>query len=360
MHPDFDLDSYTYDLPEDLIAQFPADRRDESRLLVLDRKSGNIRHETFSGLLEFLPRNALVVANNTRVIPARLIGRKPTGGRVEFLLTTPLPLIKISGPDPGGFFLGEVEALLRASKGPRPGDVIELGPDMRFEVKTRGEYGRCTGVLFWKGDLAERLHQTGRVPLPPYIRRQDAGVDRDRYQTVYAAPGKPGAVAAPTAGLHFTPELIAGLEQAGLEWTEITLYVGYGTFSPIRERDIRNHEMHAEYYEISDEAGAYINVAIDEGRPVVAVGTTTVRVLESAATPCRRVKHGSAKTGLYIYPGYEFKIVNHVITNFHLPGSSLLVMISAFAGREKILAAYREAVAGRYRFFSYGDAMLIL
>ncbi len=357
---EFRLESFSYELPEERIAQSPAQRRDASRLLVLDRRSGRTSLDTFASVAELIPAGALVVANNSKVLPARLYGHKASGGRVEFLLLTPLPLVLDAaeqGPD--GWAGTEVVGLLRASKAPKPGDVVTFGEDLRLTVRGRGEFGRCCVDLAWRGDLAALFHSLGHYPLPPYIRRPDTPEDALRYQTVYADQDKLGSVAAPTAGLHFTPEVRARLAERGVAWREVTLYVGYGTFSPVRSKDIREHEMHKEFIEVPQETAAAVAAARAEGRPVVAVGTTSVRALEGAFAATGAIGPYVGWTGIYITPGYRFRTVDALLTNFHLPESSLLIMVSALAGRENILAAYETALANEFRFFSYGDAMFI-
>ena len=357
--PQFDLESYAYELPEERIAQFPADRRDSSRLLVLDRTSGSLDEASFSDLPRFLPPGALLVANNSKVLPARLEGRKPTGGRVEFLLLTPLPRLQAAlvGQDT---FQAEAEGLLKASKGFKPGDTASLAQGLDLEVLDAGEFGRCRVLLRWQGDLARIFQEHGHMPLPPYIRRPDSPDDAGRYQAVYASDERLGSVAAPTAGLHFTPELRRGLAAAGFGWAEATLYVGYGTFSPIRCRDIRDHAMHEEYVEIPESTALAVARARDQGRPVACVGTTSVRTLEGAYAAMGAPGPFQGFTSLYIMPGFRFRAADVLLTNFHLPRSSLLVMLAAFAGRERVLRAYQEALDRGFRFFSYGDAMLIL
>ncbi|HCU69547.1 MAG TPA: tRNA preQ1(34) S-adenosylmethionine ribosyltransferase-isomerase QueA, partial [Desulfomicrobium sp.] len=291
------------------------------------------------------------------VLPARLIGRKESGGRAEFLLLTPLSLIEPqTGPDGGS--TAEVEGLLKASKGPRPGEPLHFD-GLELLVLEKGEFGRSRVRLNWRGELADHFLKLGHIPLPPYIRREDKGEDRDRYQTVYSRDDKLGSVAAPTAGLHFTPEIMAALEARGIRTAEVTLYVGYGTFSPVRCDDIREHVMHAEYAEVPEETAEAIARARAEGRPVVAVGTTTTRTLESMATHLGGIGPFRGWTDIFIRPGYSFKVVDQLITNFHLPRSSLIIMVSTLAGRRRIIDAYTHAVRHGFRFFSYGDAMLI-
>lgn len=357
---DHDLSSYHIDLPDELIAQHPTGVREQSRLMVLDRKSGKSSIIKFCDIGRFLPQDALLVANNTKVLPARMMGAKEkSGGKVEFLLLTPLPLVEVR-EGAGGGRSAQVEGLLRSSKGMREGEEVLFPGGMQGKVLRREAYGRCQILLFWQGDLAALFETHGSMPLPPYIRRPDGMEDRERYQTVYSDTAKTGSVAAPTAGLHFTSGLIDQLRSQGLGWAEVSLYVGYGTFSPVRTKDVRHHDMHAEFFEISEAAALEINEAKQSGRPVVAVGTTTVRTLEGAARGHDGITAGTGWTDIYIYPGYEFQVVDHMVTNFHLPGSSLILMVSAFAERKTVLAAYRKAIQNKMRFFSYGDSMLIL
>ncbi|MFH1913147.1 MAG: tRNA preQ1(34) S-adenosylmethionine ribosyltransferase-isomerase QueA [Pseudomonadota bacterium] len=359
--PDYRLDSYAYDLPQERIAQAPADRRDGSRLLVLDKTTGGLRASGFHQLADHLPPGALLVANNSRVIPARVFGTKDTGGRVEFLLLTPLPLIE---PVDGagrlkGWRTARVEGLLRASKGPKPGAAITFSEDFRLTAREAGPFGRWQVELAWRGDLRERFEALGHLPLPPYIQRPDTEADRERYQTTYNDAAKAGSVAAPTAGLHFTPGLRAELAGRGFGWAEVTLYVGYGTFSPVRCADIREHRMHSEYIEIPDSTAQAVRQAKAEGRPVVAVGTTSARSLEGMVRESGRIGEFRGETDIFITPGYRFQVVDAMITNFHLPESSLIIMIAALAGRRSVLDAYAHALENGFRFFSYGDAMLI-
>ena len=354
---DHRLDAYGYDLPEELIARHPGERG-ASRLMLLKRGKGHAHH-MFAELPELLPAGALLVANNSRVFPARLMGRRLSGGNIACLLLTPLPLIRPVAE--GSACKAEVDALLKPARPARPGFSFTLDGGIAATVLEKGEFGHCRLRLEWTGDLQSLLERHGRLPLPPYLRREAGESDRSRYQTVYASPDKTGSVAAPTAGLHFTPALCGLLLERGFAWTEITLHVGYGTFSPVRERDIRRHILHGEYVEISADAAAAVNQARREGRPVVAVGTTSARALEGVAA-----LHGGSlearadRISLFIRPGHAFQIVSGLITNFHLPGSTLLMLVSALAGRRAVLEAYRDAVREKYAFFSYGDAMLIL
>jgi S-adenosylmethionine:tRNA ribosyltransferase-isomerase len=355
---DYRLSSYDYKLPEDRIAQEPAQRRDGSRLLVLDRAADSLTPARFTDLLDYLPDNCLLVANNSRVIPARIFGRKPTGGQVEFLLLTPLPLLEPSAE--GGWLTARAEGLLRASKGPKTGTVVSFSDDFSLTAEDKGEFGRWQVTLRWKGDLTALFNTHGHLPLPPYIKRPDGEADRERYQTTYSNTDKTGSVAAPTAGLHFTPELRERIRAKGIQWAEVTLYVGYGTFSPVRCPDIRDHRMHAEYIEVSEETAEAIRKAKAEGRPVIAVGTTSARTLEGMVREADSVRQFRGETDIFISPGYTFRVVDGILTNFHLPESSLIIMISALAGRKTILEAYAFALEKNFRFFSYGDAMLIL
>ena len=353
------LQDYDYELPQERIAQHPAARREDSRLLVLDRATGRMQFTRFSAILEHVPEGALLVANNSRVVPARIQGMRPTGGRMKMLLLTPLPLLKVE-PQENGWSAAEAWVLLKASKSMKAGDTASFGPDLNLSVLRVEDFGRCKVRLSWQGSLQQILEARGAMPLPPYIRRPADADDMSRYQTVYASQAHAGSVAAPTAGLHFSAELKQGLKERGVGWAEVTLYVGYGTFSPIRAVDVRDHEMHAEYVEISAESAQAINAAKDEGRPVLAVGTTSVRALEGVHQERGMIAPHAGWINIYIRPGFAFQVVDHCLTNFHLPKSSLLVMISALAGREQVLAAYAEALSQDFRFFSYGDAMLLL
>jgi len=354
---DYLLKSYNYELPEDRIAQEPANHRDGSRLLVVDRAAGSLTPVHFTDLIDNLPDNALLVANNSRVIPARIFGAKPTGGRVEFLLLTPLPLI--TPVEKNGWKSASAEGLLRASKTPKPGTVITFSDDFRLVASEAGHFGRWQVELQWRGDLKSLFAKMGHLPLPPYIKRPDSEADKERYQTVYSDESKTGSVAAPTAGLHFTPELRQRIADKGLEWAEVTLYVGYGTFSPVRCEDIRLHQMHSEYIEVPEETARAVRKAKAEGRPVFAIGTTSARTLEGMFRECGEITEFQGETDIFISPGYEFKVIDGILTNFHLPESSLIIMISALAGRNTILSAYEYALNNGFRFFSYGDAMLI-
>ncbi|MDL2210436.1 tRNA preQ1(34) S-adenosylmethionine ribosyltransferase-isomerase QueA [Desulfovibrio sp. OttesenSCG-928-O18] len=355
---DTQLAAYRFDLPPELIAQNPPPSRGDSRLLVHDRKTGNITATMFSRLIEHLPPGLLVV-NNSRVVPARIIGSRASGGKVEFLLTTPLPHIT---PEvlPGGMNAATVSCLLKSSKKVRVGETILLDHELEATILERGEFGKCDAKLIWTGNLSERLSSRGLMPLPPYIKRPISADDAERYQTVYSDHSKAGSIAAPTAGLHFTPEMREALAKAGITWAEVTLYVGYGTFSPVRCDDVREHVMHHEYCEISEETARLINQAKADKVPVTAVGTTAARTLEGVAAQNGAVTPFQGWTDIFLYPGKPVRVVDHLLTNFHLPESTLLMLVSAFAGREAMLQTYAKAVEEKFRFFSYGDAMLIL
>jgi S-adenosylmethionine:tRNA ribosyltransferase-isomerase len=342
-------DDFDYQLPLELIAQEPPPSREDARLLALDRASGALDHRGIAELPELLRPGDLLVVNDTRVIPARLFARRATGGRVEVFLLSPAAAA------------GTWTALARAGGSLRPGEDLEVeGASDAVRLVER------TGPGTWlvrarDGDLAALMERVGRMPLPPYIRRaaDDArdALDRERYQTVFARA--PGAVAAPTAGLHLTRELFERLAARGVGRATVTLHVGLGTFKPIETDTVEAHAMHEERYEVPAETAAAIARTRAAGGRIVAVGTTSVRTLESAAGPDGVPAAGPGATSLFIAPGYRFRVVDALLTNFHLPRSTLLVLVSAFAGRERVLAAYREAAARRYRFYSYGDAMLI-
>jgi S-adenosylmethionine:tRNA ribosyltransferase-isomerase len=338
-----DFDFY---LPSGLIAQEPADKRDAARLMTLGRSCGTIGEAGFSELTGLFRDGDLLVINDTKVIPARLIGVKESGGQVELFLAK-----KLRQP-------GEIwQCLIRASKSPRPGTVIRLAGGMAASVEERGEGDTWTVAFSREEDFPEWLDQTGSMPLPPYIKHAAGECDRERYQTVFAR--EKGAVAAPTAGLHFTGELLQAIRGRGVEIVPLTLHVGLGTFLPVRVDDLRHHRMHQEYFRIPEESAEAVNRRKREGGRVVAVGTTTTRALEYAALGNGLVRPGEGEADIFIYPGYEFKVVDALITNFHLPKSTLLMLVSAFAGKEPLFRAYAEAVQRRFRFFSYGDAMFI-
>ncbi len=350
----FRLEDYDYDLPPELIAQQPASAREHSRLLVLDRSSGAVGHSRFDKIRQYLMPGDLLVVNDTRVVPARLTGRKKTGGMVELLVLNPYE------PQASGSIEGYC-CLVRSSKGVRVGQLIELSEGICAEVVAAPIEGKAQVRFSGPSGIVDILDRIGRTPLPPYIARasgKDAPDDRICYQTEYAR--RPGAVAAPTAGLHFTKSLLNGLTASGIEVAALTLHVGYGTFAPIRRVDIREHRMHPEFIEVAQETADAVNRAKRERRRVVAVGTTVVRTLEWVCAKHGEITPFRGMCDHYIYPGCRFAVVDCMITNFHLPKSSLILLVSAFAGLSRVLPAYREAVRERYRFFSYGDAMLIL
>ncbi len=332
---------FHYDLPPALIAQSPLEQRSASRLLCFDKLSGGLKDRRFSDLPALLNPGDLLVFNNTKVIPARLYGIKASGGRVEILVER---------------LLNQQECLaqVRASKSPKAGGLLIL--EDGSELRVLGRQDSFFHLKFVNGDLMALLQNLGHMPLPPYITREDTDRDRRRYQTVYAQT--PGAVAAPTAGLHFDQALLDQLDQKGIQSTTVTLHVGAGTFQPVRVDNIEDHDMHAEWLEVPQSACDAIEAARAHGGRVVAVGTTAVRSLETAAQG-GQLQPYSGDSRIFIYPPYQFKVVDAMITNFHLPESTLIMLISAFAGREQTLAAYRHAVDKHYRFFSYGDAMLI-
>ncbi len=357
---DFLLSSYQYDLPEDRIAQEPLADRGASRLMVVNRRGPlDVRHRHFTDLPDELPEGALLVANNSRVLPARLRGLRGTGGRVEFLLLSPLPAVLAGAESDGGLSRARCEGLLRSGGHLQPGEWLDFGEDIRLRLEERHDFGRWDVTLEWRGALAACFEARGSIPLPPYIHRAPGEGDRERYQTVYAREEKTGSVAAPTAGLHFTPAIRERLAARGFEWREVTLYVGYGTFSPVRCDDIRRHHMHGELVDVPEETALAVRRAKAEGRPVVAVGTTSARALEGAWLACGETAPFHGETEIFLYPGRPVHVVDGLITNFHLPGSTLIMLVAALMGRERILDAYRQAVAGGYRFFSYGDAMFI-
>jgi S-adenosylmethionine:tRNA ribosyltransferase-isomerase len=356
------ISEFDFALPEELIAQQPLSNRSASRMLHLNRRTGAYADRRFSDLPGLLRKDDLLVLNNSRVFPARLFGRRAG-----------LHSQRLSPRNPASreFLQGEVEVLLTRRLGEwewqalvRPGRKIDVGekiifgPDLHAEITGRAEYGERTLRFEPVADFFGFLDRVGHVPLPPYIGREDQPEDRERYQTVYAR--HQGSVAAPTAGLHFTPEILTEIRRRGIEIAEITLHVGLGTFQPVRVGKIEEHKMHREAYTISEQAAKQINRALEEKRRVVAVGTTTVRTLEYAALQSSgRVWSGTGETDIFIYPGFEFRVIEALLTNFHLPKSTLLMLVSAFAGRENVLQAYEHAVREQYRFFSYGDCMWV-
>jgi S-adenosylmethionine:tRNA ribosyltransferase-isomerase len=364
------VSDFDFQLPDDLIAQDAAPRG-ESRLLVMDRHSGAVQHATVRDLPKFLRAGDLLVANDTRVFPARLLGhRVPSGGAVECLLLAreeprlAPPASRLAPP--ASSIEQHWTALVHPGQKLKPGAIVRFEHPaglLMAEILERQFFGRRR-IRLWAergGDVDALVDAMGHVPLPPYIRREDTSADRERYQTVFAAHR--GSIAAPTAGLHFDAPLLEAIDRAGVERVTVTLHVGYGTFKPVRAEQVEEHTVDPEGYEIQDAVARAINAALAEGRRIIAVGTTTTRALEDAASRGEadgRVTPGRAAASLFIHPGFQFRVVSGLMTNFHLPKSSLLMLVAAFAGRERVLAAYREAVERRYRFYSYGDAMLIL
>jgi S-adenosylmethionine:tRNA ribosyltransferase-isomerase len=344
------LSLFDYDLPRELIAQYPTRKREESRLLVLDRQSGQLQHRSFPDLIEYLrPGDALVV-NNTKVFKARLLGRRPTGGQAEVFLVR-----RLEQAD------GEVwEALARPSRRLKDGETITFGEGHSVLLERHLGGGRWAAKFGSRTARARIVARYGHVPLPQYIGRDDRPEDIRRYQTVFANKEKVGAVAAPTAGFHLTRRLLRRIVEMDVEVCQITLHVGPGTFKPITVDNIERHTVDAEFAEISPEVAARLNRVRQRGGRVFAVGTTSVRTLESAEIVGGDIQPLAQEVDLYIKPGHRFRVVDKLVTNFHLPKSSLIVLASAFAGRERLLSAYREAIRERYRFYSYGDAMLIL
>lgn len=338
-------EDFDFDLPEELIAQTPLEKRDSSRLLVLDRETGQISDKHFDEIIEELNPGDALVMNDTRVLPARLYGEKPeTGGHLEVLL-----LNNTQGD--------EWETLIKPARRAKVGTQIVFGDGrLRAEVKTELEHGGRIVEFSYEGIFLENLESLGEMPLPPYIKeRLD---DPERYQTVYAKEN--GSAAAPTAGLHFTPELLEKIAAKGVKLVYLTLHVGLGTFRPVSVENIEEHQMHSEFYRLTEEAAAQLNEVRKNGGKIIAVGTTSIRTLETIGTKFNgEIKADSGWTDIFITPGYEFKIVQAFSTNFHLPKSTLVMLVSAFAGRDKTLAAYHHAIEGRYRFFSFGDAMFV-
>lgn len=334
---------YFYELPERLIAQTPAEPRDSSRLLVYDRKTGEREHRIFRDIQEYLRAGDVLVINNTKVLPARMYAYTKNGGRVEILL------LKRRG-------MNEWEVLVKPGKKAKVGAELVVSEELSLTVKDRTDTGERIVEFHFQGVFEDILSRVGSMPLPPYIHEKLK--DQSRYQTVYCKTD--GSAAAPTAGLHFTPQLLDALRAKGVQVVEVLLHVGLGTFRPVKEEDLTHHVMHSEYYCVSLEAADAVNAAKREGRRVIAVGTTSVRTLETVADEHGFLHAGSGDTSIFIYPPYRFKCVDALITNFHLPESTLIMLVSAFMGREECLGLYKEAVEKEYRFFSFGDACLIL
>ncbi|MBW2602809.1 MAG: tRNA preQ1(34) S-adenosylmethionine ribosyltransferase-isomerase QueA [Deltaproteobacteria bacterium] len=348
----FSLNDYDYHLPEERVAQKPVEGRDRSRLLFMNRETGEVAHHKFLDIYDLLSPSDVLVINNTEVIPARLFGQKETGGKAEVLILD-YPGNKKSRIDNGECVC---RCLIKTSKRPKDGTSLVFNQKLKARI-VNFKAGIYTVKFSYKGDFEHIIDRIGRVPLPPYIKRNDDKKDRTLYQTVYAS--QKGAVAAPTAGLHFSLSLMEKLKGKGVKIVAITLHVGYGTFLPVRVSDIRDHRIHSEWYSISKEAADMINESKKKGHRIVAVGTTAVRTLEYASKGNGIVVQGEGSCNLFIYPGYRFKTVDAMLTNFHLPRSTLLMLVSAFSTRENVLNAYKAAIEEQYRFFSYGDAMLI-
>jgi len=363
---EYSTDAYQYDLLPERIAQQPAENRDGSRLLVLNRHRYTVEDRLFPDIIHYLRADDLLVVNDTRVFPARIIGRKESGGRVElFLLEYPsIPGKNVSRADrdrrTGNSGQFSATALIKSSKRARAGTRLLFGRDLEGRVEELFPDGKARVTLYFRGEIDDILAVRGQVPLPPYIRRPDAGYrpDRQRYQTIYAS--RTGAVAAPTAGLHFSESLLATIKAMGVNIAAVTLHVGYGTFAPVRVADIRHHVIHEEYVNIPGKTAWLVNETRKTGGRIWAVGTTTVRALEFGADDNGRLQEKEGWCNLYIYPGYRFRLINNLITNFHLPGSSLLFLVAALSGREFIMASYQQAIGLNYRFYSYGDAMAII
>ena len=339
----FDTKTYFYNLPEEQIAQTPAEPRDSSRLLVYHRDNNSIEHKRFYDVIDYLKAGDVLVVNNTRVLPARLYGKKETGAVIEVLL---LKRIDIT----------TWECLAKPGKRLKEGTIIEFSPKLKAEIKGNTDFGGKIISFIFEGVFEEIIDEIGVMPLPPYIKKQYK--DKERYQTVYNKIT--GSSAAPTAGLHFTKELMQKIQDKGVEVVEVLLHVGLGTFRPVSETNIKNHKMHSEYIEVTEAAANRINTAKKEGRRVIAVGTTSIRVLESATNDAGILEPVKKETDIFIYPGYKFKMVDAVITNFHLPESTLIMLVSAFCGLDETIDMYNIAVREGYRFFSFGDATLLL
>lgn len=335
--------SYFYDLPEEMIAQKPIEPRDNSRLLVYDREREQVEHKHFYNVIDYLKKGDVLVVNNSRVLPARLFGYKDTGAKIEILLQKRINLT-------------DWEVIAKPFKRLDEGTIITFSENLSCKVLSKASYGLCKIQFIFEGVFEVRLTEVGQVPLPPYIHEKLK--NKERYQTVYAKTE--GSSAAPTAGLHFTNELLEKIREKGIQIVEVLLHVGLGTFRPVKEDNILAHDMHNEYIEMSEENAEILNKAKKEGRRIIAVGTTSVRVLESCANEKGEVIPQKRDTNIFIYPSYKFKVVDALITNFHLPESTLIMLVSAFAGYDQTMSLYNLAVKENYRFFSFGDAMLLL
>jgi len=340
----FSVSDFDYELPDGMIAQYPSEKREESRLMIMKRKENAITIDIFKNITHYLDENDFLVMNETKVIPARLVGKKPTGGKIEVLL------------------LEEVDentwkCLVKPGRRLKIGSKMILGDILRGEIIQWGDKGERLIKFSYEGDFFEIIDKIGKVPLPPYIKREATELDAERYQTVFA--DKQGSVAAPTAGLHFTPQLLEKLHSSGINSAKVNLRIGLDTFRPVMVEQIEDHTMHTEYCSVSEKEAEKVNVAMQNGKSIVAVGTTSVRTLESFAQN-RHLAFGNKHTNIFIYPGYSFKIIDKLITNFHLPRSTLIMLVSAFAGYDLIMEAYKTAIKENFRFYSYGDAMLII
>ncbi|MDD3593382.1 MAG: tRNA preQ1(34) S-adenosylmethionine ribosyltransferase-isomerase QueA [Candidatus Gastranaerophilales bacterium] len=342
------LSEFDYNLPEELIAQLPAHKRENSRMIVLNRHEKTVSHKNFFDIVDLLDENDVLVLNNTRVFPARLIGYKPTGAKIEVFLLKQVEAKKW-------------EALLKPAKRFKIGDILVINQELGVKLLDKNDE-KAMVELIYDGDIFEILNGVGQIPLPPYIERKLSDkdikkLDFERYQTVFAQ--RNGSVAAPTAGLHFSGEILEKLKNKGVQIVYITLNVGLGTFRPVKCENILEHKMDSETFEISKEAADTINTAIEQGKNITAVGTTTVRTLETTMQKFGKIIPCNEASGLFIYPGFEFRIVNKLLTNFHLPKSTLLMLVSAFAGKDFVFEAYEQAIEKKYRFYSYGDCMFI-
>ena len=348
MKTNLTLDDFNYNLPENLIAKYPTQKRDEARMLVIDKLTGEIIHKHFYDFVDYLNPCDVLVLNNTKVIPARLLGKKETGANIEIFLTR---------------YLGnnDWQAIIRNSKRLKDGDIVIISDILKVLIKKKGEANNDGNIpehlvelIYSAGSMEDILNKTGKIPLPPYIQREVEEKDKEDYQTVYAKVS--GSVAAPTAGLHFTSEILEKIEKRGIKIAYVTLNVGLGTFLPVKTNDINNHKMHTESYFIPKETADIIN---NKKGSLVAVGTTSLRCLEANFKKFGKIKEGYDETDIFIYPPYNFKVVDKLLTNFHLPKSTLLMLVSAFSSREIILSAYNEAIKNNYRFFSYGDCTFL-
>ncbi len=348
MKTNLTLDDFNYNLPEELIAKYPTKKRDEAKMLVVDKITGDMVHKHFYDFIDYLNPNDVLILNNTKVIPARLLGKKETGANIEIFLTR---------------YLGnnDWQAIIRNSKRLKDGDIVTISDILKVLIKKKGEANNDGNIpehlvelIYSNGSMEEILNKTGKIPLPPYIQREVEEKDKEDYQTVYAKVS--GSVAAPTAGLHFTSEILEKIEKRGIKIAYVTLNVGLGTFLPVKTNDINNHKMHTESYFIPKETADIIN---NKKGSLVAIGTTSLRCLEANFKKYGKIKEGYDETDIFIYPPYDFKVVDKLLTNFHLPKSTLLMLVSAFSSREIILNAYNEAIKNNYRFFSYGDCTFL-